>query len=125
MKELQLFGCHNFYTGGKIVGFITLIENVVRAGISFIFLMWAFQEQTTQKLEKGEGGINVNQEHFKNESSFQKYFMPRSTDSLDLPEQFSQSSSLLEFQECRLSFLFHGLHSSYSSFVTKFISHSR
>lgn len=54
MNELKLFGCHDFYTGGKIVGFITLLENAVRAAISLIFLMWAAQEHKTQTLEKGK-----------------------------------------------------------------------
>lgn len=53
MKELKLFGCHEFNLGGKIVGCITFVENTVRAIISLIFLVWSMQELKTQKLEKG------------------------------------------------------------------------
>lgn len=53
MKELKLFGCHEFNLGGKIVGCITFVENAVRAIISLIFLVWSMQELKTQKLEKG------------------------------------------------------------------------
>lgn len=57
MKALKVFGCHDFYTGGKIIAFITLIENFARAAISLLFLLWT--EEENQKLGSG------NYKHFK------------------------------------------------------------
>lgn len=58
MTALRLFGCNDYYTGGKIIAIISLVENFVRAAISVAFLVWAVQEnQTTYKLERGETSV--------------------------------------------------------------------
>lgn len=55
MTALRLFGCNDYYTGGKIIAIISLVENFVRAAVSVVFLLWAVNEnQTTYRLEKGE-----------------------------------------------------------------------
>lgn len=55
MTALRLFGCNDYYTGGKIIAIISLVENFVRAAVSVAFLLWAVHENhTTYQLERGE-----------------------------------------------------------------------
>lgn len=53
MKNLTLFGCHDFYIGGKIVTIISTLENLLKILLSVIFLTWASQESKSLHLEKG------------------------------------------------------------------------
>lgn len=54
MAKLKLFGCNDFYAGGKIIAIITLVENFMRSAISVIFLLYTLNERETLKLKKGE-----------------------------------------------------------------------
>lgn len=54
MKNIKLFGCHDFITGAKIIAVISLVENFVKILVSVMFLVWAAQERKSHKIERGK-----------------------------------------------------------------------
>lgn len=62
MQKLKLFGCYDFYIGGRIIAFISLVQNFVKVAVSFGFVVWAAQEPKNLQLQNGEQKKDVNRE---------------------------------------------------------------
>lgn len=54
MAVFKLFGCTEFYTGGKIIAVLTLLENCARCLMSLVFLWWVAGKPSEDVTEKGE-----------------------------------------------------------------------
>jgi hypothetical protein len=52
VKVFKVFGCNDFYTGGKIIAVISLVESFIRTVISVMFLTWSNSFQNGN-IEKG------------------------------------------------------------------------
>ena len=48
MPTFKKFGCENLIVGGKLIGFITLVENLLRFGLSVGFLIWLNAQRGSQ-----------------------------------------------------------------------------
>lgn len=53
MAVFKLFGCTEFYTGGKIIAVLTLLENCARCFMSLVFLWWVASKPSETVTEKG------------------------------------------------------------------------
>lgn len=65
MQKLKLFGCHDFYIGGRIIAFISLVQNFVKVAVSLGFLVWASQQPKTYKVERGEVILHIARKYLK------------------------------------------------------------
>lgn len=54
MEKLKLFGCHEYFSGAKIISFISLVENLVKIAISVMFLIWVGRKEENDDLQKGK-----------------------------------------------------------------------
>lgn len=54
MEKIKLFGCHDFYVGGKIVAIISLVQNVLKVAVSLSFLIYINQDTFGSGMNKGE-----------------------------------------------------------------------
>lgn len=79
-EKVKVFGCNDFYTGGKIIAIISLVESFIRTVISLMFLTWSnsFQRGNVER------GLLLMADQWRTKPKSFLWFLSRSSPCWDL-----------------------------------------